>query len=335
MRQSEMEVSVIIVTRNEEKYIEICLHSILNQELKGISFEIIVVDGLSSDGTLERAARILESASVPYQIYLNPKRTLATGWNIGIQNALGKYVVRPDAHATLLPNYIAIALDSLKNLPDSTGVVGGRLNTCSTSWFGEIVSVALSTKVGVGNSSFRTSDSATFSDTAVYGIYKKSVFETVGFFNETLVRHQDTAFHFTLLKHGIKLYFNPKMKAIYFCRESLLAIAKQMFHNGYYLSDLIRIGILNAIQLRHMTPFIFFAFLLVLAGMGVFTMNYFIASIGIAIFIGYLIVLLSISIQKSIKLKSVKYILLLPVIFVMHLSYALGSFLGLIKSILK
>ena len=44
-------VSVVVPCRNEEKYIERCLDSILNQDYPEI--EIIIADGLSEDRTKE------------------------------------------------------------------------------------------------------------------------------------------------------------------------------------------------------------------------------------------------------------------------------------------
>ena len=47
-----MKVSVILPIRNEEKFINKTLKSIINQKFDG-DLEIIISDGLSNDGTLE------------------------------------------------------------------------------------------------------------------------------------------------------------------------------------------------------------------------------------------------------------------------------------------
>ena len=44
-------ISVIIPCRNEKEYITETINSILNQKIEGFIFEIIVVDGMSHDGT--------------------------------------------------------------------------------------------------------------------------------------------------------------------------------------------------------------------------------------------------------------------------------------------
>jgi len=53
---SIVDISVIIPTRNEEKYIEKCLKSLLNcRSIKSDSFNVqfIIVDGMSTDKTIE------------------------------------------------------------------------------------------------------------------------------------------------------------------------------------------------------------------------------------------------------------------------------------------
>ena len=55
-------VSFVIPTFNSEKYIEECILSILNQSID--NFEIIIVDGISTDDTLKNTREVS-------QIYFN------------------------------------------------------------------------------------------------------------------------------------------------------------------------------------------------------------------------------------------------------------------------
>lgn len=45
-------VSIIVSCRNEEKYIWKCLDSIVAQDYPKDKFEVLVVDGMSEDGTI-------------------------------------------------------------------------------------------------------------------------------------------------------------------------------------------------------------------------------------------------------------------------------------------
>ena len=79
-------VTAMIVVRNEEKYIEKCLKSLLEQEYE--NYEILVVDGESTDKTLEKIDSIIKKYNkISLKVLKNEKRILASGWNIGIKNA--------------------------------------------------------------------------------------------------------------------------------------------------------------------------------------------------------------------------------------------------------
>jgi glycosyltransferase involved in cell wall biosynthesis len=64
-------ISVVIPTYNEERYIEKCLQSLVNQTLNRDEFEIVVVDGGSADRTVELAeSREVNLSRLPMQIYI-------------------------------------------------------------------------------------------------------------------------------------------------------------------------------------------------------------------------------------------------------------------------
>ena len=249
-----IEISVILVVRNEKDFVIDCIRSIEQQFSANDEWELIVVDGMSTDNTKTLASEYLDTVGYKWQILDNRKKTLAPGWNIGIKHSLGRYVLRPDAHSRLHEGYISNGLKTLRENPEVT-VVGGLLETKSKGFMGNIIRVALSSRVGVGNSSFRTATKSGFSDTSVYGIYRREVFEHAGYFNEGLVRHQDNEMHKRIKEKGGRFYLNVNMKADYYCRSTIPALLKQMFNIGRYLPDVLFSGSLN---LRHLAPFAFF-----------------------------------------------------------------------------
>jgi glycosyltransferase involved in cell wall biosynthesis len=216
-----IDISVIVVFRNEEDYIIDCIQSIESQfEQNELNWELILVDGDSQDKSTELAREYLKSKSYPNQIIYNPKKTLAPGWNIGIKAAKGSFVIRPDAHSKLHTGYIEKGIKTL-NLKEDVTAVGGVLETKAKGFWGNIIKVALSSRVGVGNSGFRTAKQSGYSDTAVYAVYRKEIFDKVGYFNEELVRHQDNDMHNRIKKAGGKFYMNVEMKADYYARDSV------------------------------------------------------------------------------------------------------------------
>ncbi len=92
------EISVIIPTYNEEKYIGNTLESIRNQ--KFTDYEIIVADGNSTDKTREIAKSFAD------KIVKTNIRTTAAGRNTGAEVAEGKYLVFVDADTILPEDYL-------------------------------------------------------------------------------------------------------------------------------------------------------------------------------------------------------------------------------------
>ncbi|MFH2136958.1 MAG: glycosyltransferase family 2 protein [Candidatus Omnitrophota bacterium] len=115
-----MEVSVIIVTWNAEKFIKDCLESVFSQSVRGI--EIIVVDNGSSDGTL----RILKGYLPRLQLIENKEnKGFCEANNQGFNKAAGHYIMTLNSDIALDKDYIKHLIDSLR-LRKEVGMVQGK-----------------------------------------------------------------------------------------------------------------------------------------------------------------------------------------------------------------
>ncbi len=83
--------SIIIRTKNEERWITQCLHGVFEQEYK--DYEVILVDNESEDKTLEKAGQFKLAKVVKCTEYL-PGKAL----NIGIRESKGDYIVCLSGH---------------------------------------------------------------------------------------------------------------------------------------------------------------------------------------------------------------------------------------------
>ena len=82
--------SIIIRTKNEEKWIDICLQKIFIQ--KKILFEVIIIDNCSSDKTVDKAKRY------PIKLFKIKKFYPGKAINLGVSKSKGKYIVCLSAH---------------------------------------------------------------------------------------------------------------------------------------------------------------------------------------------------------------------------------------------
>jgi len=118
-------VSVIIPTRNEENVLDDCLFSVFNQSVR--PFEVIIVDGNSTDRTLEIARKF------PVRILIEgPLSSLPNARNLGVAYADGEIIFIIDADVILDKYCIENALDYFRN-PDVLAVIPYEEKVCRTS----------------------------------------------------------------------------------------------------------------------------------------------------------------------------------------------------------
>ncbi len=111
-----MKVSVLIPCRNEAGNIEACIRNVFDFEPPEGGFEVIVIDGMSDDGTRE----ILSGLKRQYQglrVIDNPQRTVPHAMNLGIELARGEYIIRTDVRCVHPRTY----LKDLIKLSEETG----------------------------------------------------------------------------------------------------------------------------------------------------------------------------------------------------------------------
>lgn len=262
-------VSAIIVVRNEEEYIQKSLSSLLNQDYPKENYELLLVDGMSTDRTREIIEETIKEKKETLQIRIfeNPKKNLASGWNMAIKEAVGEYVIRIDAHAEARPDFIRKSVETMQKVGDAV-CVGGRLTTQSIDEKGETISKVLSSPFGIGNSKFRYSNTAQYVDTVAFGLYKKEIFTQVGYFDESLQRNQDNNMHARIRQAGGKFYFNPEIECTYYSRNKVKKMMKQGFLNGKWNMVVLKQN-KSSLSLRHVIPLMFVLSLILLGLLGI------------------------------------------------------------------
>lgn len=115
-----MLISFIVPVYNVERYLSICLDSILNQGIDQDDFEIILVEDCSTDGSLQ----ICKDYSCKYKniILIENDKNIGLGLtrNKGMDHARGEYIHFVDSDDYLIPNSIQelLSLDIIKQSPD-------------------------------------------------------------------------------------------------------------------------------------------------------------------------------------------------------------------------
>ena len=318
-------VSILIPIRNEETNIGKCLQAALAQDYPLGQVEILIADGMSTDGTREEIERI-QNQNPQIQLFDNPGKIVPTGMNILIPKACGEILIRVDGHTLIAPDYVRECINAWNR--SGAENVGGRMTAVGTNNFGQTVAIATSSPFGIGGSRFHYSDKEEWVDTVYMGAWPKEVFNKIGLFDEELVRDQDDEFNYRLRAAGGKILLSPKIKSVYTVRSNPRALWKQYFQYGYW-----KVRVLQKhprqMSLRQFIPPLFVLGLIAALIMA-FTMKW-----GWLVLVGYTGLYLVANLAASFFMayqKGWKYFWLLPVAFTtIHVSYGSGFLVGLMK----
>lgn len=309
-------LSVIIPTYNEEKYIAPLIDSLLIPD--GIDKEIFFADGMSTDRTREI---IQQYQSKHPNIYLvdNPKRFVSPGFNQAFRQSNGKYVTLMGAHATYPKGFFSAGIKYLS--AGECDVVGGPLRQEGKTPDGKAIALAMSSKLGVGGTEFRTERKKMYVDSVAFAIYKREIFETIGLLDEDLVRNQDDELHYRMNAAGYRILMVPEMECVYYVRNSLSALYKQYYQYGYY-KPLVLKKVRQGIRLRHLVPATFCLYLL-----SVILLVWFVP-IWILPLIIYIITITFTAVSANIGFR--QKIIFMAAFPTLHLSYGFGFLNGLV-----
>ncbi len=224
-------VTVIMPIRNEGSFLEASLGSVLQQDYSENAMEVIVADGLSTDGT-RAIVRRLASRDRRLKMIDNPERIVPTGLNRALRVARGEVIVRVDGHTVVERDYVSQCVAALRRTEADN--VGGPMRAEGHGRFGAAVAAATGSPFGVGSARFHYSDREEWVDTVYLGAWARSVFERIGVFDETMIRDQDDEFNYRLLDRGGRILLSPRIRSRYVVRSTPASLWRQYFQYGYW-----------------------------------------------------------------------------------------------------
>ncbi len=318
-------VSIIVPCYNEEATIRLLLDAIRQQTFPPQKMEIVIADGLSQDRTREVIAAFQAAhPDLAVQVKDNPCRTIPSGLNTAGAAASGEIIIRLDAHSIPIPQYAERCVEAIESGKGS--VVGGiwMIQPGGTGFIADGIARAAAHPLGVGDAMYRLGKAEGPVDTVPFGAFRRSLFEQLGGFDESLLTNEDYEFNTRVRKGGGTVWLDPAIRSTYIARASLSALARQYWRYGYWKQKMLRRHP-GSLRWRQALPPAFVASLL---GLGL--ISFFLPPARFLLLIElvlYLLVLGAAGLQAAYQRRTPLFALGLPLaIATMHFSWG-GGFL--------
>lgn len=231
-------VSIIVPMLDEAEHVDRLVSDIARQDFSG-ELEVLVADGGSTDGSIDRIMAAAERAALALTVIPNPKRWVSAGLNSCIRQANGQLIVRMDCHAQYPRDYVRLCVKAAQE----TGAwnVGNVWIPRGRTTMEKAVACAMTSPFGgVGWTRHSGSAQRVEVDTVVFGAFDPVAFRTVGLFDETLVRNQDDELNLRLRRAGGRIVLDPSIRVHYTPRGSLSAVFRQYYEYGYWKVALMK-----------------------------------------------------------------------------------------------
>lgn len=327
-------VSTIVPCYNEQASIGLLLDAIRIQTFNLDKIEVVIVDGMSTDGTRE-VIRDYASQFRELNIRLldNPQRIIPAALNTAIEAAEGDVIIRLDAHSAPSPNYIERCLAVLEETGAANAGGVWEIQPGADAWTARGIAIAASHPLGAGDARYRISGEPGPVDTVPFGAFRREWLEKVGRFNEDLLTNEDYEYNVRVRKAGGVIWFDPSIRSTYFARPDLLSLARQYWRYGFWKVRMLR-RYPGTLRWRQALPPIFVLSTVILAALA---FPFSLARLLLTVQLGaYLLITTCAGLLESIRRKDMGLILGFPLaIWTMHYFWGAGFLWSILKGGLR
>ena len=219
-------ISIVIPARNAQRTLRGCLDSLKNLNYPKERMEILLVDGLSTDGTRDIAA------SYDLAIVDNPQKSHRTGVNRGFECARGELVAYADADCIVDENWLQNSIKYFAADPQVAGITGPIHLPPQQSAFAKAVAFLFSLAAALGKSSHKETQrtvEVVKDFPTCNAIYRKAALNTVMPLAENLLGGADVELNYLLRQRGFSLLATPDVKVWHYKRETPRGFFRQMY----------------------------------------------------------------------------------------------------------
>ena len=309
----KMKVSVIIPAYNATNTIDLCLNSVLKQDLS--DYEVIVVDDGSIDDTVEKVKKY------PVRLISTPHEGTPAARNAGFRASKGNVLFFMDSDCVAKKDLIAKLIEPLKD--PEIGVTQAWWEVANK---GKLMPALIFKTYEYFTRSLEYPD---FLWSYCFAI-RRELLQELGMFDVALIRIEDVPFSYKVIGGGYKIYLMKQVRVGHFFRETVLAHLKVHIRNAreqfLWVSKTKRFTYQRANIAEYLKLGIHASMLL----------SVFFIPLSLTPFL--VLLLLSLASHLPMTLWAMKdgwkYIFIIPFEFVTKLSWIVGSLIGMV-SLLK
>ena len=226
-------ISVVIPVRNEETHIAAVLDALFDQDYPTDRFEVLVVDGHSTDKTRE-VVEIYIKRYGNIRLFSNSKYLSSAARNIGIRESQGDIILIVDGHCLIDNRGMLANVDHAMRKPGVFAL--GRpqpLFLENANLTQRAIAMARHSRLGHHPDSLVYSDQPQIVPAISTAVaYRREVFDRIGLFDERFDACEDCELNFRFDQAGMSCYFTPDIAVRYKPRSSIFALCKQMLRYG-------------------------------------------------------------------------------------------------------
>jgi glycosyltransferase involved in cell wall biosynthesis len=212
-------VSVIMPAYNVADYLRDAAASVLAQTWTDL--ELLIVDDGSTDATPALAEAIRRDDPARVRVIAQANGGLAAARNTAMRAAAGSFFALLDSDDAWEPDFLASQMQLFAARPDLDIVTGNAVFLGSRK-DGQLARPCPDTRPAIGLESIISDEEAVF----IMSVYRRTVFETIGGFDETMRTNEDYDYWLRAAAAGFRFARNPQPLARYRRRDDSLSASE-------------------------------------------------------------------------------------------------------------
>jgi cellulose synthase/poly-beta-1,6-N-acetylglucosamine synthase-like glycosyltransferase len=325
---SKAPVSVIIPAYNRKNELEQLLAALTGQTLPPRSFEVIVVDDGSADGTREWLAERASGFSFSFSWFAQEHQGPGAARNLGMKQAAGDIFAFIDTDCIPQPDWLEQLIKPFAS--GTVGAVGGReiinerdplLMRC----FHYLMTASLTTGGMRGTDGKRL---ARFYPRTFNMAVSRKAYESIGGFRR-MYHAEDIELSFRIRQAGFELLYEGSAQVYHRRRSTVAQYARQLFNMGRARVTLARLHS-GSLEPLHAMPALLVVAALVLALLPAWCAAA--PAILLPCIAAALVFLVILAVDSTLRLRAPQAIFIVPFLFLLQQgSYGIGFLISLLR----